>query len=107
MYRISARTDAFQAVADPTRRAILDRLRRGSAPVNELAAGFAVSRPAISKHLRVLRAARLVDCQRQGRLQVYTVRPGKLRDVAQWIEGYRRFWEVNLTSLKSHLEKHP
>ena len=104
---MSASSDAFLAVADPTRRALLDRLRHRSAPVRELAAGFAVSRPAISKHLRVLREAQLVACKRVGRLQVYTVRPEKLRNVAQWVEGYRRFWEINLTSLKNHLERRP
>jgi len=105
MSRIPASSDVFQAVADPTRRAILDRLRGGRAPVNELVAGFNVSRPAISKHLRVLRAARLVRSKRAGRLQVYTIRPGQLRNVAQWLEGYRAFWEINLTSLKNFLEK--
>jgi DNA-binding transcriptional ArsR family regulator len=105
MSRISASTDVFQAVADPTRRALLDRLCRQDTPVNELAAGFAMSRPAISKHLRVLLQAQLVTSTKKGRQQVYVVRPEKLRDVARWIEGYRRFWEANLTSLKNHLEK--
>ncbi len=105
MSRISSSTDVFQAVADPTRRALLDRLCRQDAPVNELAAGFAMSRPAISKHLRVLLEAQLVTSVKKGRQQVYAVRPEKLRDMAQWIEGYRRFWTANLTSLKNHLEK--
>jgi len=105
MSRISASADPFQAVVDPTRRAILDRLRHGSAPVNELVFGFNVSRPAISQHLRVLRDAQLVRRKREGRLQIYTIRPEQLRTVAQWLDGYRMFWEVKLTNLKNHLEK--
>jgi DNA-binding transcriptional ArsR family regulator len=105
MSRISASADPFQAVADPTRRAILDRLRYGSAPVNELVSGFNVSRPAISQHLRVLRDAHLVGCQREGRLQIYTIRPEQLRTVAHWLAAYRVFWEGKLANLKNHLEK--
>jgi len=105
MSRISAGADPFQAVADPTRRAILDRLRYGSAPVNELVSGFNVSRPAISQHLRVLRDAQLVRCQREGRLQIYTIRPEQLRTVAHWLDAYRVFWEGELINLKNHLEK--
>src|SRR6185503_20189927 len=67
MHRQAAHSDVFSAVADPTRRAILDRLRKGPSPVNELASGFRVSRPAISKHLRILRTARLVHEKRKGR----------------------------------------
>src|SRR6185437_9483365 len=66
MPRVIPRTDPFHAVADPTRRAILDRLRRGAAPATEIAAGFRISRPAVSRHLRVLRDARLVREQRRG-----------------------------------------
>ena len=101
--------DPFQAVADPTRRAILDRLRRGDAPVTELAAGFAMSRPAVSKHLRVLREARLVRERRggdDGRQRVYQLTPEPLRDVAQWAMAYEAFWPANLASLKRHLERH-
>ena len=104
MPRPAADTDPFVAIADPTRRAILDRLRRGSAPVAELAAGFAISRPAVSRHLRVLRDARLVRERREGRQRIYQITPGPLRDVAQWVESYRSFWAVNLMSLKRHLE---
>ena len=107
MPRPRASADPFLAVADPTRRAILDRLRDGEAPVADIAAGFAMSRPAISKHLRVLRDARLVRERRggdDGRQRVYQLTPGPLRDVARWAEGYQRFWTANLASLKRHLE---
>jgi DNA-binding transcriptional ArsR family regulator len=105
MHRALAHADVFRAIADPTRRAILDRLRAGPAPVNTLANEFAQSRPAISKHLRVLRDARLVSEQRSGRERLYDLQPAALQRVAGWIEGYRAFWHVSLSSLKRHLEE--
>jgi DNA-binding transcriptional ArsR family regulator len=100
-------SDVFSAVADPTRRAILDRLRRGPAPVNDLASGFRVSRPAISKHLRVLRGARLVREKKEGRQRIYQLEPERIQEVAKWAEEYRRFWKLNIESLKHHLEQSP
>ena len=91
MPRARASVDVFHAVADPTRRAILDRLRSGGVAVTELAAGFDMTRPAVSKHLRVLRDARLVREDREGRQRVYQLTPGPLQDLSQWVESYRRF----------------
>lgn len=105
MSRRPSSTDAFQAVSDPTRRELLDRLSRRTSTVNELSAGFDMSRPAISKHLRVLLQAHLVSCSKQGRLRLYSMQPERLRDISVWIEGYRRFWEVNLAGLKAYIEK--
>jgi DNA-binding transcriptional ArsR family regulator len=105
MPRPAAHSSPFHAVADPTRRAILDRLRAGGLPVGELAAGFRMSRPAVSKHLGVLRRARLVRERREGRQRVYQLSPEPLSDVAEWVESYRRFWQANLQSLKRHLER--
>jgi DNA-binding transcriptional ArsR family regulator len=105
MGRISAHADVFRAIADPTRRALLDRLRGGAAPVRALAGEFSQSRPAISKHLRVLRQAQLVREQRVGRERLYEMDPGPLQRVAGWIEGYRAFWIMNLSHLKAHTEK--
>ena len=104
MSRARANADVFHAVADPTRRAILDRLRGGGVAVADLAERFDMTRPAVSKHLRVLREARLVREERDGRRRVYRLTPGPLRDVSQWIESYRSFWSANLLSLKRHLE---
>ena len=104
MHRQRAATDVFRAIADPTRRAILDRLRAGPAPAGALSADFAQSRPAISKHLRVLREARLVREERAGRERVYELQPETLQRVAGWVEGYRSFWQRNLNSLKRYLE---
>src|SRR3954463_5473531 len=104
MHRVRADSDVFRAIADPTRRALLDRLRAGPAPVNELAADFEQSRPAISKHLRVLREARLVREERVGRERLYQLQPAPLQRVAGWVEGYRSFWQRSFEQLKSYLE---
>lgn len=101
------RADVYRAIADPTRRAILDRLRAGPAPVNALAADFSTSRPAISKHLRVLRESRLVTERRVGRERLYQLDPIPLQRVAGWLEGYRSFWHRSLTNLKRYLETEP
>ena len=107
MPRPAAHADAFLAVADPTRRAILDRLRTGDAPVAQLAARFAMTRPAVLRHLRVLRDARLVRERRggdDGRQRIYQLTPGPLRDVARWAQQYEAFWQDGLTRLKQHVE---
>jgi DNA-binding transcriptional ArsR family regulator len=104
MHRAQASADVFRAIADPTRRAILDRLRAGPANAGALAADFRSSRPAISKHLRVLREARLVIDLRVGRERVYSVDPVPLQSVVGWLEGYRAFWQSSLAQLKRNLE---
>ena len=95
---------AFQALADPTRRAVLDLLRHGSQPAGQIASAFPVSRPAISKHLRLLRRAHLVREHREGRHRVYQLNPEPLRAVDSWIEQYRVFWTASLNNLKSFVE---
>jgi len=95
----------FGALADPTRRAVLDLLRRGSQPAGQIAREFPISRPAISKHLRLLRRAHLVEERREGRLRVYHLNPEPLRSVDSWLEQYRTFWTNNLASLKAFVEK--
>lgn len=105
MHRQAANSDVFRAIADPTRRAILERLRLGPAPVNTLAAEFAQSRPAISKHLRVLNEAHVVSEQRSGRERIYRIEPETLRAVDDWIGDYRSLWQDNLNRLKSYLEQ--
>src|ERR1700739_2514137 len=94
----------FQALADPTRRAVLDLLRRGSQPAGQIAGAFPVSRPAISKHLRLLRRAQLVREHREGRNRVYQLNPEPLRVVDSWIEQYRIFWTHSLNNLKAFVE---
>jgi DNA-binding transcriptional ArsR family regulator len=96
--------DVFRAISDPTRRAILDRLRAGPANAGALAADFQSSRPAISRHLRVLRQARLVTDSAIGRERIYQIAPLPLQGVVGWLEGYRGFWQSSLTQLKRNLE---
>jgi DNA-binding transcriptional ArsR family regulator len=104
MDRVPVHADPFRAIADPTRRAIIDRLRKGPRAVNSLAADFAQSRPAISRHLRVLREAAVITEEKSGRERLYRLRPEALREVVEWVEGYRGFWQSKLTNLKRHLE---
>lgn len=104
MHRAKAHEDVFRAIADPTRRAILDRLRAGPAAVSVLASDFEQSRPAISKHLLVLKRANLVGEHKVGRARVYRIRPEPLARVAGWVEGYRSMWLTNLDNLKRYLE---
>ena len=94
----------FQALADPTRRAVLDLLRRGSQRAGEIAGAFPISRPAISKHLRLLRRAHLVREHREGRHRVYQLNPEPLRAVDSWLDQYRNFWKMNLANLKTFVE---
>ena len=96
--------EVFGALADSTRRAVLDLLRRGSLPAGAIAKQFPISRPAISKHLRLLRRARLVHEHREGRLRLYRLNPHPLRAVDSWLEHYRGFWQANLSSLKEFVE---
>ena len=95
---------AFHALADPTRRALLDLLRQGSQPAGQIARAFPVSRPAISKHLRQLRKAHLVVETRSGRHRLYRLNPQPLKAVDSWLEQYRVFWSANLASLKTFVE---
>jgi DNA-binding transcriptional ArsR family regulator len=93
----------FAALADPTRRAILARLTRGPATVTELAAPFAISGPAISKHLRVLEHARLITRSRAAQWRPCQLEAGPLREVADWTGEYRRFWEKSFDRLETYL----
>jgi DNA-binding transcriptional ArsR family regulator len=99
-----ADADAFRAVADPTRRAVLDLLSKGSLPAGDIARNFTVSRPAISKHLRVLRTAELVREEKIGRQRLYHLNAGPLQDIDGWLERYREFWRANLANLKKFVE---
>src|SRR6516162_2483703 len=95
----------FGALADRTRRAILDRLARGDATVGELARPFKVSRPAISKHLRVLERAGLVRRAREGRISRCALDAVALRDAAEWVDRYRAFWTGRLDALARYIER--
>jgi len=94
----------FSALADPTRRAVLELLRRGRQPAGEIARAFPISRPAISKHLRLLRRAPLVEERREGRHRLYQLNPEPLRAVDKWLQQYRMFWQTSLANLKAFVE---
>lgn len=94
----------FGALADATRREILARLAEGEATVGELAAPFEISRPAISKHLRVLERAGLIHRTRDGRLRRCELEAMPMRDASAWVERYREFWEDRLDALAEYLE---
>jgi len=93
----------FAALADPTRRAILARLVAGEASVTELGEPFNMSLPAISKHLKVLERAGLIRRSRQAQWRPCTLEARPLKDAAEWLEYYRRFWEQSLDRLEDHL----
>jgi DNA-binding transcriptional ArsR family regulator len=95
----------FSALADPTRRAILARLSLGEASVSELAAPFEMSLPGISKHLKVLERAGLIARGREAQWRPCRLEAGPLRDVAQWVEHYRRFWEESFDRLDQYLSE--
>lgn len=94
----------FAALSDPTRRAILDRLSKGAATVGELAEPFSMSLPAISKHIKVLETAGLIERTRSGRNYHCSLRSEPLQAAAGWIAEYRNFWDRNLKSLDRYLK---
>ncbi|MGD0103159.1 MAG: metalloregulator ArsR/SmtB family transcription factor [Rhodopila sp.] len=96
-------TATFSALADPTRRAILARLTLGQASVNQLAEPFSLSQPAISKHLKVLERAGLITRGREAQWRPCKLEAAALKDVADWLEPYRRLWEQRLDRLDEHL----
>lgn len=98
-------SETFGALADPTRRAILSRLASGEASVTELAEPFAMSMPAISKHLKVLERAGLIARGREAQWRPCRLRPAPLQDVAGWVEHYRHFWEQSFDRLEDYLRK--
>ncbi len=103
---LSDRLDiTFAALADPTRRAILAKLASGEASVSELARPFAMSQPAISKHLKVLERAGLVSGARDAQRRPRRLEGGRLAEAAQWLEGYRKFWEGRFRELDLVLEE--
>lgn len=98
-------TATFAALADPTRRAILARLANGEATVTELAEPFEMSLPAVSKHLKVLERARLIERGRHAQWRPCRLRPEPLKEVDDWMAKYRRFWEESFDRLDEYLEE--
>ena len=99
------RRDVFQAIADPTRREIIDMVARQSLNLNSVAERFDVSRPAISKHIKILTECGLIELRPQGRERFCEARLDRLSEVSDWVAEYKKFWETKLDSLENYLKE--
>jgi len=99
--------DVYGAIADSTRRQLLDLLGRGEQPVRQLAMRFRITRPAVSQHLGILRRAGLVGVRRAGRHRYYRLRAAPLREVRDWVAHYEKFWRASLAALREYLDRQP
>lgn len=106
MPRPRADASVFHAIADPTRRGVLDELRQGERSVSHLTRALGVSQPAMSQHLRVLLDAGLVDQRPDGRQRLYRLSPEPLRSVHHWLAHYEQFWTQKLSALRAFLDAH-
>ena len=104
MATMATPTTTFQVLGEPTRRRILDLLREDERAVGELVTKLRISQPGVSKHLRVLREAGLVDVRHDAQRRVYRVRPEPLAEIDEWLEPYRRLWASRLDALERHLD---
>jgi DNA-binding transcriptional ArsR family regulator len=102
---MNALDQTFTALADPTRRAILERLAHGEATVGELAAPFRISLPAISRHLKVLEQASLISNERRGKHRQCRLKPEMLAGATEWLDFHRRFWTGSLDRLGAHIRQ--
>ncbi|HEX4416136.1 MAG TPA: metalloregulator ArsR/SmtB family transcription factor [Lacipirellulaceae bacterium] len=98
-------SSTFAALADPTRRAILGKLTRGEKSVSELAKPFKMSMPAVSKHLKVLERAGLIERSRDAQWRPCRLKPRRLKAASEWLAGYRQFWEQSLDRLEAYLKE--
>ena len=99
------RRDVFQAIADPRRRAILNLLAYHTLTLNAIAENFKISRPAVSKHVKILSECGLIKIKQDGRERYCEARLDKLGEVSDWVEQYKQFWELKLDSLEVYLEE--
>ena len=102
---IEARRDVFQAIADPTRRQIINLVAHRSMNLNAIAGNFGISRPAISQHIKILTECGLIVIRRQGRERHCEVKLDNLSEVSEWVEQYRKVWEAKFDSLELYLDK--
>ena len=107
MSRTASNADVYNAIADPTRRAILDLLRQGEQPVRQIAQPFQMSLPAISQHLSVLGEVGLITHRKKGRQRFYRLNPEPLKQVSDWVSHYEQFWQEKLDVLGNYLEDNP
>jgi len=94
----------FRAIADPTRRAIIDLLADGDRSIGDIAAGFDMTRPAVAKHLAILKDGRVIDVEKRGRERIHRLRPDTLKSAASWINQFDKFWDDRLAKLKEVVE---
>lgn len=104
-WRIYASMTPFEAVAEPSRRAILDTLRRGEQPAGDIVSAVGLSQPGVSKHLKLLREAGLVSVRADGQRRLYRLQPQGLKELEAWLAPYRHFWADRLAALDEHLEQ--
>ena len=97
--------DAFEAIAEPNRRRILDLLRDGERPAGDMVDALAISQPGVSKHLRLLREAGLVSVRADGQRRLYSLAPAEFDAIEAWLEPYRAFWRDRLDALERHLDE--
>jgi DNA-binding transcriptional ArsR family regulator len=105
MARAPTTTDAFNAVAEPRRRQILDLLARGERPVNDVAAALGLGQPQVSKHLRVLREVGLVSVRSEGQQRLYKLNADRLRAIYDWVRTFEPFWDHQLDRIKERAER--
>ena len=105
MVTYTARRDVFQAIADPHRREIINLLASKRLTLNGVAENFSISRPAVSKHIKILSECGLVEISQQGRERYCQIKLEKLGEVSSWIEQYRKFWEEKFDALEKYLEE--
>jgi DNA-binding transcriptional ArsR family regulator len=105
MARAPTTSDAFNAVAEPRRRQILDLLARGERPVNDMVASLGLAQPLVSKHLRVLRAVGLVHVRGAGQQRLYKLNADRLKPIHDWVETFEPFWDHQLDRIKERAEK--
>jgi DNA-binding transcriptional ArsR family regulator len=97
------RRDVFQAIADPNRRAIINLLSKKKLTLNGVAENFDISRPAISKHIKILEECGLIEIEQQGRERYCQAKLSRLNEVSEWVNQYKRFWEARMDSLERYL----
>lgn len=105
MARSATASDAFNAVAEPRRRQILDLLARGEKPVNDVVGALGLAQPQVSKHLKVLREVGLVSVRGSGRQRLYRLNAGRLKPIHDWVKSYERFWAERLDRLDEYLHE--
>jgi DNA-binding transcriptional ArsR family regulator len=100
-----ARRDVFQAIADPTRRQIINLIARSAMNLNSIANNFDISRPTVSQHVKILLECGIISIEKKGRERYCKIQPANLREVADWVEPFRELWEQKLDSFEKYLNK--